>query len=631
MTRKLVPFLIALFAAAIAQAQFLQQGDKLVGSGAAGAAGQGASVAVSADGNTAIVGGPGDNAGAGAAWVFVRSGGTWSQQGGKLVGTGAVGAAGQGAAVAISADGNTAIVGGHADNANVGTVWVFVRSGGAWTQQGSKLVPADAAGSPSLGTSVAISSDGNTAILGGLTDHSGLGAAFVFTRSGGAWSQQGAKLVGSGAVLTAEEGRAVAISGDGNTAVVGGFGDNNTAGAVWVFRRSGGAWSQWGSKLVGSDAVGAAAQGGSVAISSDGATLVFGGSQDADDTGAAWVFARNLLGIWVQQGAKLVGTGARASAVQGCSTAVSGDGKTVVVGGFGDYPAGAAWVFARSGGAWTQQGDKLVGTGAAGDSRQGWSVALSADGATLLVGGAADNAGAGAVWVFSTPAFTAWVPVASHNKGMNGSVWRSDLGLLNTGTATANVGLSFFGDSGVVGNTTYVPAGAQSILSDIVGQLGGADSGAIRITADQPVKVTARSYNLVASSATCYADGTQGQDYPAVASGDGLVATDVAYLAGLRESAAYRSNIGLVNTGPATATVLVELFDGSGTKLTDYQVTLAAGQWAQETQPFFNKAGQKAMDRGYARVTVQSGAGIFAFGSVIDNITNDPTTVTMQQ
>ena len=116
-----------------------------------------------------------------------------------------------------------------------------------------------------------------------------------------------------------------------------------------------------------------------------------------------------------------------------------------------------------------------------------------------------------------------------------------------------------------------------------------------------------------------------------VASGDGLSAGQSAYLAGLTENASYRCNIGVVNTGTESATVLVELFDGAGRNLASYTVSLAAGEWAQETQPFLNKAGQTAMDRGYAKVTVQSGAGVFAFASVIDNITNDPTPATMQQ
>ncbi|MBL0097206.1 MAG: hypothetical protein IPP46_12500 [Bacteroidetes bacterium] len=93
-----------------------QQGNKLIGTGNVSAASQGVSVAVSADGNTAIVGGYSDNGGIGAVWVYVRAGSTWTQQGNKLVGSGSVGASHQGISVAVSADGKTAIVGGRFDN-----------------------------------------------------------------------------------------------------------------------------------------------------------------------------------------------------------------------------------------------------------------------------------------------------------------------------------------------------------------------------------------------------------------------------------------------------------------------------------------------------------------------------------
>ena len=93
MARRAGAILGMLVLAHAAAAQFAQQGSKLVGTGAVGAAHQGNSVAISADGNTAIVGGYADNAFAGAAWVFTRSEGVWSQQGSKLVGTGAVGIA----------------------------------------------------------------------------------------------------------------------------------------------------------------------------------------------------------------------------------------------------------------------------------------------------------------------------------------------------------------------------------------------------------------------------------------------------------------------------------------------------------------------------------------------------------
>jgi hypothetical protein len=107
--------------------------SKLVGTGAVGPAEQAWSVALSADGTTAIVGGLGDNSYTGAAWVFTRSGAIWTQQGSKLVGTDTIGRARQGQSVALSADGSTAIAGGIADNRITGAAWVNSRSGGVWT------------------------------------------------------------------------------------------------------------------------------------------------------------------------------------------------------------------------------------------------------------------------------------------------------------------------------------------------------------------------------------------------------------------------------------------------------------------------------------------------------------------
>jgi hypothetical protein len=189
-----------LFSPQLALAQLSQQGPKLVGSNVVGTAEQGFSVAVSADGNTAIVGGPGDNSGAGAAWIYVRSGGTWTQQGAKLVGTGAAGNARQGA-VALSADGNTAIVGGA--NEAPGAAWIYIRNGSMWTQQGDKLVGTNVVGATAQqGAAVALSGDGNTALVGGRADNSNVGAAWVYTRTGGGWSQQG-KLVANDAIAPA--------------------------------------------------------------------------------------------------------------------------------------------------------------------------------------------------------------------------------------------------------------------------------------------------------------------------------------------------------------------------------------------------------------------------------------------
>lgn len=376
-----------------------QQGSKLVGTGAVGAARQGLQVALSADGNTAIVGGFTDNSNKGAAWIFIRSSGVWTQQGSKLVGTGAVGNALQGQAVAISADGNTVLIGGNPDNSNAGATWVFTRADGVWSQEGSKLVGTGAVGPARQGVSVSLSADGNTALIGGYNDNSNIGASWVFTRSAGVWTQQGAKLVGTGAVGAAYQGVLVALSADGNTALHSGTSDNSSAGAAWVFTRSSGVWSQQGSKLVGTGAVGAAGQGSGLAVSADGNTALIAGMQDNTNVGASWFFTRSS-GVWSQQGSKVVGSGAVGGSTQGAA-ALSADGNTALVGGQSDNLAvGALWVFTRAAGVWSQSGSKLIGTGAVGAASQGGSTALSADGKTAISSGYADNSNAGASWVF---------------------------------------------------------------------------------------------------------------------------------------------------------------------------------------------------------------------------------------
>jgi hypothetical protein len=395
------------FAPQAAQAQFTQDGKKLVGKLPTGRSGQGSSIAISADGSTAIVGGYSDNSYAGAAWVFTRSGSIWTQQGGKLIGTGAVGGVSvQGTSVALSADGNTAIVGGPYDNSNLGAAWVFTRSNGVWTQQGDKLVGTGAVASPVYqGRSVALSADGNTAILGGPNDNGDVGAAWIFTRSKGVWSQQGGKLTGTGAVGVAQQGQSVALSGDGATAILGGPVDNSDAGAAWVFTRSKGVWSQQGNKLAGTFPGGTTSQQGtSVALSGDGSTALVGGPGDNNSVGSVWVFARSNA-VWTQDGPKLTATDTVGAPMFGNSVALSAAGTTAFTGGFGDNVyLGASWAFTRGKGGWTQQGNKLVGTGSVGPQvEQGASIALSGDGDIAIAGGSADNMSIGAAWVFFQP------------------------------------------------------------------------------------------------------------------------------------------------------------------------------------------------------------------------------------
>lgn len=361
---------------------------------------QGSSVALSADGSTLASGAPFDNNEMGGVAILQRSGTNWSPQVSNLTGTNGGATGNQGFSVALSADGNTLAEGGRADGGGQGAVWVFTRSGTVWNQQGDKLFGITGIGNAQQGYSVALSADGNTLAEGAPGDDSDQGAVWIFIRSGTVWTQQGLKLTGTNG-STSQQGYSVALSADGNTLAEGGP-EDAAEGAVWIFTRSSGLWSQQGNKLIGSDALGNANQGNSVALSADGNILVEGGPQDDSAQGAIWTFIRTN-GSWTQLGNKLTGSDGSSMSQQGYAVALSADGTTLVEGGRGDATfTGAVWVFTRApdAAAWQQRGDKLTGFGAVGASQQGTSVALSSNGNTLAEGGPGDDSSNGAVWIF---------------------------------------------------------------------------------------------------------------------------------------------------------------------------------------------------------------------------------------
>ena len=216
-------------------------------------------MSLSADGNTAIVGGFFDNSNTGAAWVFTTTPEPPPAQfsnGAKLVGTGGVGLGQQGYSVSLSADGNTAIVGGYLDNSHAGAAWVWTRSGGVWTQQGPKLVGSGAVGNAQQGYSVSLSADGNTAIVGGSATTvalgprgSGRGAEESGPSREPSWSARAPWGTLNKACPCPSPPTATRPSSEGPATTV-------TRGAAWVWTRSGGVWTQQGPKLVGSGAVG---------------------------------------------------------------------------------------------------------------------------------------------------------------------------------------------------------------------------------------------------------------------------------------------------------------------------------------------------------------------------------------
>ena len=173
-----------------------------------------------------------------------RVAGSGQQQGPKLVGSStSPGVAAQGSSVSLSADGNTAIVGGPADGFGDLAMELlephgFGRGAAACGRNKEPNLSARALGSSRQGESVSLSADGNTAIVGGPSDGVGTGATWVWRRSGGVWTQ-GPKLVGSGGSGMSNQGQSVSLSADGLvTAVTGGVFDNGGAGAAWVFADS---------------------------------------------------------------------------------------------------------------------------------------------------------------------------------------------------------------------------------------------------------------------------------------------------------------------------------------------------------------------------------------------------------
>jgi hypothetical protein len=390
--------------------------QKLQPTSPVGSSGFGYSVAISGD--TMVVGAnlfdttPSTGINIGKAYVFLRSGSSWTQQAELQANDGLAGDE-FGYSVAISGD--TIVVGSWRSNAptsNSGAAYVFVRSGTTWTQQ-RKLTASDGAADDEFGNAVAISGD-RVAVGSHSADQPNggghAGAVYIYNRSGTTWSET-QKLIPTGSELFGDFlGESVAISGD--TLVAGSSGDQEPSrtnrGSVYVYALSGGSWIQQ-QKLVVPDSQPSTQLGASVAI--DGDTIVSGALGDTPvpgqpNFGAAYVFARSG-GSWAPQ-QRLTASDGTMSDFFGWSVAVRGD--AIVVGARHDdtaagSDAGSAYVFNRSGTIWTEK-QKLAASDAAAGDRLGTTTSLNADG-TLVVGAPEKNLpagqgnGAGALYVFN--------------------------------------------------------------------------------------------------------------------------------------------------------------------------------------------------------------------------------------
>lgn len=381
-----------------------------------GAAGDQFGYSVSLSGDTAVIGARFDSdelngLESGSAYVFIRAGTTWRQQA-KL--TASDGKARDWFGVRVAISGDTAVVTADADDDDAngvdsGSAYVFTRSGTTWSLQ-AKLTAADGAPVDLFGYSVALS--GDTAVFGAKFDDDDIngvdsGSAYVFVRSGTTWSQQ-AKLTAADGEPGDEFGYSVAL--DGDTVVVTANADDDdvngiNSGSAYVFTRSESAWHQQ-AKLTAADAAAGDMFGVRAAVFGDTALIGARFTDDSgDDSGSAYVFTRAGIN-WSQQ-AKLTAEDGAASDGFGYSVSISGN--TALVGAQSDdndsngVDSGSAYLFTRSETTWSQYAKLTAADGSAGD-QFGGRVAMSGNTAIIgarLVDDRLKGGESGAAYVFT--------------------------------------------------------------------------------------------------------------------------------------------------------------------------------------------------------------------------------------
>ena len=382
--------------------------------------------AVAIDGDTAVVGMPGEDNpdNSGAAFVFTRDQGTgkWSPSPVARLRASDPGTQYRfGLSVAVHEDtsnGDTIVVGAPDHSSSKGAVYVFSEPSGGWANdvgedhatETARFLASDGAAADEFGNSVAVVS--NTIVVGAYLDDDNAdssGSAYVFDEPSGGWANdtdsddadaefdhttETLKLSGSSG--SDNFGRSVAI--DGDTIVVGASGDDSGTGSAFVFIKPATGWANSSGTEVakltayfGSGSDGGDRFGRSVAI--DGGTIVVGAYGDDGDRGSAYVFTKPDTGWANSPGTETAQlTASDRSGGDEFGRSVSVDGDTVVVGAHKDNIGGGAdiegssYVFTKPKAEWVDSSEaaKLPGPGDSDDDKFGWSVAIDED--TILVG-----------------------------------------------------------------------------------------------------------------------------------------------------------------------------------------------------------------------------------------------------
>lgn len=339
----------------------------------------------------------------GSAYVFSKPGASWSNmiQTAKLLPSDGVSGDNFGWSVSISGD--NIVVGARYDNDNgtySGSAYVFTKPGAAWSNmsQTAKILPSDGAVKNYFGNSVSIS--GDNIVVGAQGDGAAgtdVGFSYVFTKPVGGWSNmtQTAKLIASDGAASDYFGQSVSISGD--NVVVGASGDDDNgsrSGSAYVFTKSGGGWSNMTqtAKLLPSDGAINDVFGQSVSISGD--NIVVGASGDDDNglnSGSAYVYVRPVSGwISINQTAKLTSSDGAVGDYYGQSVSISGD--DILVGASYDDDngddSGSAYIFTKPGGGWvnTTETEKVLPLQYYANTNNYYGISVSVDGSYAVVG-----------------------------------------------------------------------------------------------------------------------------------------------------------------------------------------------------------------------------------------------------
>ena len=361
-------------------------------------------------GNYAIVGAMDEDVSggtdSGAAYIFYKSGTTWSQQA-KLKASDPSTSDKFGHRVDI--EGDYAIVGAYNKNSSTGAAYIFKRSGTSWTQQ-AKLTASNPGSSDEFGRAVGIS--GDYAFVGARREDTGgtdRGSVYIYVRSGTTWSQH-AQIQASDAQDSDNFGWALSV--DGDYAIVGAYIEDtggSNAGSAYIFYKSGTTWSQQ-AKIQSSDIQADDRFGVSVDI--DGDYVIVGAEYEdtgGSNAGSAYVFVRSGTS-WTQQAILRASDAQADDRFGGYDPTVSISGSFAVIGAHnedaGGSNAGAAYVFSRSGSTWTEV-KKIVASNPTASDFFGQTVAI--DGTTILVGAREEDtkaSAAGAAYIYTSQQVT---------------------------------------------------------------------------------------------------------------------------------------------------------------------------------------------------------------------------------